>query len=142
MILKIWLNSFKIYWRSFSNKLDFMLNIAFIVLLIVILIPNGYTSIFLLKILFLFRLIRILKILYAIDFYQLIAKTFANLIPVILPFIGVGFFIFYFYAMIGIQLFGGLIYAQNPKIYNDASLNILYVNNNFNDVPSAMITLF
>jgi len=49
---------------------------------------------------------------------------------------------YYIFSLIGVQMFGGKVYAENPKIYNDSSLSPSYVFNNFNDFASGLMTLF
>ena len=49
---------------------------------------------------------------------------------------------YYIYSLIGIQLFGGMVYAENPDIYKTLNVPYSYVYNNFNDFPSGLVTLF
>lgn len=70
---------------------------------------------------------------------KLIMETFVNLISPMMGLCHVVFTIFLFFGIIGELLFGG-------KINADSMVNIeappLYKMMNFNDMPSAMITLF
>jgi two pore calcium channel protein len=52
------------------------------------------------------------------------------------------FIIYYIYAMIGIQCFGGEIYQGNPMLANTTFANTGYYPFNFNDFDSGMVTLF
>jgi len=49
---------------------------------------------------------------------------------------------FYIFATLGEQLFGGLIWEDNPKLENSAFASSSYFVINFNDFPSGLVTLF
>jgi hypothetical protein len=54
----------------------------------------------------------------------------------------VTFVLFFMFAVIGDRMFGGQMSTQNHKIFRDSSIPDLYVEMNFNDLGSSIVTLF
>lgn len=74
--------------------------------------------------------------------YRKIIATFFTLIPSLTPYLAIIFCIMCLYCSLGLQLFGGLVYANNPKLEGTSFKNEDYLVFNFNDYPSGMVTLF
>ena len=55
---------------------------------------------------------------------------------------GVILCVFYLFALIGMEMFGGKVYQQNFHIYSDPNLPTDYIFNNFNDFGGGLMTLF
>lgn len=90
----------------------------------------------------LLRVFRVLKLLDGVKQYRIIFNTFRNLIPIFGTLMGIMITTFYFFSLLGVSLFGGMIYKENPDIYKDKTVPITYVYNNFNDFPNGLLTLF
>lgn len=54
----------------------------------------------------------------------------------------VTFMLFFFFAIVGDRIFGGKISNLEKEIFRDSSVSDLYVEMNFNDLGSSMVTLF
>jgi hypothetical protein len=82
---------------------------------------------------------RLLVLLDEIPSYHIIFQTAKALAYPFATLLGVLFILFFFTAQIGVAIFGGIIYKDNPLL-----TNILehYECNNFNDMASAFVTLF
>ncbi|CAL5336756.1 unnamed protein product [Camellia sinensis] len=80
--------------------------------------------------------------------YRAFVATFLTLIPSLMPFMGIIFCILCIYCSLGLQIFGGLVNAGNPKLEgtdlsdNDFLDKGSYLLFNFNDYPNGMVTLF
>jgi hypothetical protein len=131
------------YLENYSRKLDLVLNLATASITLYYFV-DGQTEdqITLLKFLSLFRLFRILNLLAEVPQYSIIFKTFVNLIPLFGTLMGVLLTLFYTYCLLGMEIYGGLIYPENPDLFNDADINILYTYLNFNDFANGLLTLF
>ena len=75
---------------------------------------------------------------------QIILDTIKSLLHPIFWLASVQMIIFYFFAQIGIFMFGGLVKKELTNVFNTGSDSIpsLYYLNNFNDLLSAYLTLF
>lgn len=93
------------------------------------------------------RVLRLVRLLTAIKRFQLLGRITAEILPDAVPVIAILFIIMYFFAAVGVQLYGGLI-TRDPS--NRLSWLLLgtdfadneYWANNFNDMISAMNVLF
>ena len=142
MIIKIGVFGWNGYWEVFTNKFDCIINIISLILIIVVFVPNDYDNTMIVKYFMLLRLLRVLSLLGEVEQYRIIFSTFVSLIPHYMQLLGVLTSIFYIFSLIGVQIFGGLIYKENDDIYSDASIPSDYIYNNFNDFPSGLLTLF
>lgn len=61
-----------------------------------------------------------------------------NLIPSLTPYLAIIFCVMCLYCSLGLQSFGGLVYANNPKLEGASLKNDDYVLFNFNDYPSGI----
>merc|ERR1712194_407815 len=91
------------------------------------------------------RLLRILRLLRVVKSFRVIVQTSVVMLPIAI--VKVLLCVMYTFAVLGTQLFGGLI-NLDPSSPSAALLNTSdygqagYYANNFNDMPSAMTTLF
>ncbi|PON49665.1 Parvalbumin [Parasponia andersonii] len=163
MALKIYAYGFENYWRDGQNRFDFL--ITWIIVIgetITFASPQELT--FLsngewIRYLLLARLLRLIRILMYVRRYRAFIATFLTLVPSLMPYLGTIFCILCIYCSLGVQVFGGIVNAGNPKLEatdlsddelpcND-SVNelefldkISYLLFNFNDYPNGMVTLF
>lgn len=125
----------------FTNKFDCVINLISLILNIVV-FSSGNDNTLIVKYFMLLRLLRVLSLLGEVDQYRIIFSTFVSLIPQYMRLLGVLTSIFYIFSLIGVQIFGGLIYKENDDIYDDGGIPSNYIYNNFNDFPSGLTTLF
>ncbi|KAL3701106.1 hypothetical protein R1sor_019128 [Riccia sorocarpa] len=146
LALKVLVYGFSNYWRSGLNRFDF-----FVTWIIVIgetlaaFLPNGlpfFTNREWIRYLLIARLLRLVRGLLLIERYRVKVMTFINLIPNLLPYLGINFFLMCIYCTIGMQLFGGVVYDGNPKLEQTTMFENDYMVFNFNDYGSGMVTLF
>jgi len=74
--------------------------------------------------------------------YKKIVVTFLTLIPSLTPYLGIIFSVMCLYCSLGLQIFGGLVYEDNPKLEGTKLKDNDYLVFNFNDYPTGMVTLF
>jgi hypothetical protein len=90
----------------------------------------------------LFRLLRVLRVLGTVERFNVIFATFLRLIPAFSTLFGVLWAIFVLYAEVGVGLFGGKVMYNSTALAPTLYANSTYFANNFNDFPSALVTLF
>jgi len=89
------------------------------------------------------RVLRLFRLLTALKQFQLIGKVSAEILPAARGIFGLLFLLLYFYAVLGMQLYGGLI-SRNPDdkfahlILGSDFAESNYWANNFNDMLSGM----
>jgi len=88
------------------------------------------------------RLLKLLVLLYEVKAMAVIFDTIKSLIGPINYLFAVMLTIFYVFAQIGMEVFGGKVYSNSPTISHDASIPHYYYLCNFNDIVSAYVTLF
>jgi len=101
-----------------------------------------YTTIFYFEVTIFIRILRVLSLLYEIQTIRVIQETIINLIGSFLSLICVQLTIFYAFAAIGVQAFGGLIVSDSAELISDPEIPPGYELCNFNDFGSAFVTLF
>jgi len=142
MVLKILTFGPSVYFRQMLNVLDTLLNITCGVMLVVYFSQDGYNNYEYMKYLTVLRLLRVLKLIGQVKEYSIIFRTFFSLLPIFGTLLGVMTVVFYLFNLLAIEVFGGLVYPENPLIYSDPSIPFGYVHNNFNDFGSGLLTLF
>lgn len=88
------------------------------------------------------RMIKLLALFYEIRVTRIIVETIRNLLKPMLNLCSVLFVIFYIFAVLGMFLFGGKITKNNKLIQDNSSIPDNYHLLNFNDFPSAIMTMF
>jgi len=74
--------------------------------------------------------------------YRVIMSTPWQLLPALATYAAIQFMLFYIYAIVGMDLFGGLIREDNPDLVGTVFADSGYYLNSFNDVFYAYVTLF
>jgi len=77
--------------------------------------------------------------MYEFEELRLITTTLGHLLKPMMKMIAVLFIIFYFFALVGMKMFGGRILKNGEGIKDTPSM---YYVNNFNDLFSSLVTLF
>jgi two pore calcium channel protein len=109
--------------------------------------PNDYSDSRLVRLIVMARVLRLIRLLTAMKRFQLIGMISAEILPEAASVMLVLFFLMYFFAALGMQLYGGLVTRDpnNPLSYlildTDFSDNGYWANN-FNDMFSGMNVLF
>ncbi|XP_028063812.1 two pore calcium channel protein 1B-like [Camellia sinensis] len=99
-------------------------------------------SVYKIRYLLLARMLRLIRLLMQVQRYRAFVATFLTLIPSLMPFMGIIFCILCIYCSLGLQIFGGLVNAGNPKLEGTDLSDNDYLLFNFNDYPNGMVTLF
>mmetsp|Transcript_13705 Transcript_13705/g.23372 ORF Transcript_13705/g.23372 Transcript_13705/m.23372 type:complete len:337 (-) Transcript_13705:187-1197(-) len=88
------------------------------------------------------RALKLMTLLYEVRNMRIIIETMRNLVMPLLNLLGVLLIIYYFFALLGMFMFGGRIRKGMPEIVNDPGIPDNYYLDNFNDLLSSLITLF
>ncbi len=131
------------YASSKNNLFDGFVTIASLVTAIIVVSPGILDSNNIVRVLVLFRVLRFLRLIGRVPGYRALIGTYVAILPVlsrpVLP-ICVGT---YFFAELGMSLFGGLLYPANPRLIGSFYGNAgYYFVSTFNDFWSAWSTLF
>ncbi|PIN25829.1 hypothetical protein CDL12_01426 [Handroanthus impetiginosus] len=149
MALKVYAFGFENYWRDGQNCYDFIVTWVIVIgETATFLSPRGLT--FLsngewIRYLLIARMLRLIKLLMHVKQYRAFVATFFTLIPSLMPYLGTIFCVLCIYCSLGVQIFGGIVNAGNPKLVgtdledNEYPFYLLF---NFNDYPNGMVTLF
>jgi two pore calcium channel protein len=109
--------------------------------------PNAYDDSRLIRYVIMARVLRLLRLLFALKYFQVIGGISAEIMPLAANVILLLFCIMYVFAALGMHLFGGMISRDpsNPLSYlvlnTDFSDNDYWANN-FNDMISSLNVLF
>uniref|UniRef100_A0A453FDE7 Ion transport domain-containing protein n=1 Tax=Aegilops tauschii subsp. strangulata TaxID=200361 RepID=A0A453FDE7_AEGTS len=88
------------------------------------------------------RVLRLTRILLQVQRFRAFVATFFTLMSSLMPYLGIVFCVLCMYCSLGLQIFGGIVYAGNPTLEETDLFNNDYLLFNFNDYPSGMVTLF
>ncbi|KAJ8002346.1 hypothetical protein DPEC_G00178920 [Dallia pectoralis] len=115
---------------------------------------GGYTSRQILDIVFILRVLRLIRVVDSIQRFRAIINTLVRIGPTILTFGQLIVVVYYIFAMVGMELFKGKIrffdaestdpdreFCGNPLLKNSLFAKYNYCKNNFNDVVSSFILL-
>ncbi|KAF7659186.1 hypothetical protein LDENG_00001630 [Lucifuga dentata] len=115
---------------------------------------GGYTSRQILDIVFILRVLRLIRVVDSIKRFRIIINTLIRIGPTILTFGQLIIVIYYIFAMVGMELFKGKIrffeadssdpakaYCGNPLLKDSTFAKLNYCKNNFNNVVSSFILL-
>lgn len=91
------------------------------------------------------KFLRLIFYLYQFEQVALTIRVFYQIMPFLWSFLGMLTIIFFFFATIGSNLFGGRVSNKTPDIYKEKTGLVLPTNYhyiNFNDVPSSILSLY
>lgn len=143
MLLKLVVMSPKGYWSSPLNRFDALVSVASLIVTIIVLVPNAVSDPLLIRVFTLIRVFRLFRILSRLQRFQVlfgaVLRIGAVLVRASLPLL-----IYYtFFALLGMTLYGGLIYEGNPKLIGTSFQAAGYINcSSWNDGYSSFVTLF
>lgn len=130
------------YFKSYCNCFDFLLNLVAILLIYSYLIEDLMTEFVNFDVFTFLRVLSVFTVFSEIGLYQVVFNTLRSVLPSSGNLFGVMISMFYLFSLVGVELFGGKVYAENTDINSDASLPPNYIYNNFNDFASGLVTLF
>ncbi|GFP78768.1 two pore calcium channel protein 1a [Phtheirospermum japonicum] len=120
MALKVYSYGFLNYWRDGQNRFDFVITWVIVI---------GETATFLsprglnflsngewIRYLLIARMLRLIRLLMHVKQYRAFVATFLTLLPSLMPYLGTIFCVLCIYCSIGVQIFGGMVNAGNPKL--------------------------
>jgi two pore calcium channel protein len=145
--LKVMVNGWKKYRETPRNMFDFVVTMSALIATGYVYLPNAYSDSRLIRFIVMARILRLGRLLMSVPAFQMIGKISAEILPAAVGVIMLLFFLMYWFAALGMILYGGLITRDpsNPLSYailnNDFSDNEYWANN-FNDMMSGMNVLF
>ncbi|XP_013399007.1 two pore calcium channel protein 1 isoform X4 [Lingula anatina] len=160
IILKFYVFGCRRFFSRFWNIFDFVVVGAALVarLTNVILQTVGDTgdSQKALEFILILRILRLMKVMEGIERFRVVIITVMNIGPSILTYGGIMFIFYYFFAIIGVELFEGKVsfhgynnitdpsqqFCGNPLLNGTDFYILQYCKNNFNDIVHAMIIMF
>lgn len=115
---------------------------------------GGYSSQQILDIVFILRVLRLIRIIDSFHRFRVLLNTLVNLIPTMLTYAGLLVVVYYIFAVVGMEAFKGRIhfygvnssnpaaaYCGNPALKGSQFAAMRYCRNNFNNLPSAIVLL-
>ncbi|XP_059186453.1 two pore segment channel 3 [Centropristis striata] len=142
--------------HSFWNWFDTLIVISALIATIVnsaVTSSGSYTSRQILDIVFILRVLRLIRVVDSIKRFRTIINTLIRIGPAILTFGQLIVVVYYIFAMVGMELFKGKVsyvsgssdpaqaFCWNPRLNNTAFAKLNYCKNNFNNVVSSFILL-
>ncbi|XP_076585298.1 two pore segment channel 3 isoform X2 [Chaetodon auriga] len=143
--------------HSFWNWFDTLIVISALIATIInsaLKSSGGYTSRQILDIVFILRVLRLIRVVDSIKRFRTIINTLIRIGPAILTFGQLIIVVYYIFAMVGMELFKGKVkfyeegssdpgkaYCGNPLLKGTAFAQLNYCKNNFNNVVSSFILL-
>ncbi|KAK4286162.1 hypothetical protein QN277_002757 [Acacia crassicarpa] len=146
MALKVYSYGFENYWRDGQNQFDFIITWVIVIGETVTFLtpddPDLFSNGEWIRYLLLARMLRLIRLLMHVQQYRAFVATFLTLIPSLMPYLGTIFCVLCVYCSLGVQIFGGIVNAGNPKLDATDLADNDYLLFNFNDYPNGMVTLF
>ncbi|XP_028925827.1 two pore calcium channel protein 1-like [Ornithorhynchus anatinus] len=141
---------------QFWNWFDALIIIAALIATIVntTIKSTTYNSQQILDIVFILRVLRLIRIIDSIQRFRVIVNILINIVPTMLTFGGLVLVVYYIFAIVGMELFRGKIQffdrnstalhaleCGNPALKGSVFARDRYCNNNFNNLASSFIVL-
>lgn len=147
VVLKTTVVGWKRYRESTRNMFDFTITALALVATAYVYYPNMYNNSSLIRFVVMARVLRLGRLLMIFPAFQQLGSITAEILPAAMDIILLLFFLMYWFAALGMLLYGGMITRDplNPLssalLGNDFSDNDYWANN-FNDLVSGMNVLF
>ncbi|KAM9856536.1 two pore segment channel 3 [Aulostomus maculatus] len=159
ILLKLYVFEPKAFFskHSFWNWFDTVIVVAALIATIInsaMKSAGGYTSRQILDIVFILRVLRLIRVVDSIKRFRTIINTLIRIGPAILTFGQLILVVYYIFAMVGMELFKGKVtfygedsddparaYCGNPLLKGTTFALLGYCKNNFNNVVSSFIVL-
>uniref|UniRef100_A0A671VQH0 Two pore segment channel 3 n=1 Tax=Sparus aurata TaxID=8175 RepID=A0A671VQH0_SPAAU len=143
--------------HSFWNWFDTIIVVAALIATIInsaMKSSGDYTSRQILDIVFILRVLRLIRVVDSIKRFRTIINTLIRIGPAILTFGQLIIVVYYIFAMVGMEIFKGKVkfyeadssdpakaYCGNPSLKGTPFAQLNYCKNNFNDVVSSFVLL-
>jgi len=133
------------YWLSTDNRFDFTSTMILAGAGVAFLSDNADRAILqYFNMVRLLRIVRLLKALNNIPSYRMQVEVISKMVGTCWDVLMMNVLVIYLWSAAGMQLFGGELYASNPRLQ---SQDLAYFKNhyeiyNFNDLPLGVVTLF
>ena len=143
IFVKVSVYGWKVYADNLRNVFDFTVTILAVASSFMVYYPNDYSDSRLIRMVVMARVLRLVRVLTTVTSFKLLLKVTAEILPAAASVALVLFFLLYFFATLGVQLYGGMVSRdpENPLSYlildTDFSDNDYWANN-FNDMFSAV----
>lgn len=146
-LLKIMVEGWKRYKESTRNTFDFIVTVSAVIATAYVYYPNAYSDSRLIRFVVMARVLRLGRLLMIVPQFQLLGEITSEILPAAVDVVMLLFFLMYWFAAMGMILYGGLITRdpENPLsevILGNAFSDNDYWANNFNDMMSGMNVLF
>ena len=158
IVLKLYAFGFQAFVRKMWNVFDVVVVGSALIITIVLaaLDQTHHTSEVALDFLMVLRVIRIFKIFHTVTRFRIVINTILHILPSMATYGGVLLVFYYFFAIIGMELFANKIkyygysdtllpgqqYCGNYRLQESEFYKNHYCKNNFNDLFSSLVTLF
>ncbi|XP_024358614.1 two pore calcium channel protein 1 [Physcomitrium patens] len=139
-VLKVCIQGWKFYWSIHVNRFDFV--VTFLIVAVQAVSHFHDDARIWVSYLIMARSFRVLALVTMISRWRLMGETLVHVIPATAPILVLQFLVCSHFALLGMHLFGGLIYKENAALaYTEYAQHEFYAFN-FNDYASAMATCF
>uniref|UniRef100_A0A7I4BQ85 Ion transport domain-containing protein n=1 Tax=Physcomitrium patens TaxID=3218 RepID=A0A7I4BQ85_PHYPA len=139
-VLKIYGQGWKSYWHTHVNRFDFIVTILILAVQAASLFYVDVRS--WVTYLIIARCFRVLALVTMISRWRLMGETLVHVIPATAPILALQFLVCSFFSLLGMHLFGGLIYKDNPALKDTEYERHQFYAFNFNDYAAGMATCF
>jgi len=140
---KLLVYSWPNYWASGENKFDFVVSVTlFLIGICTLFHPFGGLSHDIMRYFNILRILRMMKLLMQVPRFERMSNCIVKLVLIssdIAVLMGLTVWMF---AAVGVQMFGGLLYAENPVLVKSEYVKAGYDVLNFNDLWGGFETLF
>jgi two pore calcium channel protein len=145
--LKMTVFGSRTYFEQAKNVFDFVITVLAVMCSVLVYVPNKITDSRVIRMVVMARVLRLLRLLTSSKRFQLIGTISAEILPQAKSVLLILFFLLYFFAVAGTQLYGGMITRDprnplSPLVLNTDFGDNDYWGNNFNDMISAVNVLF
>lgn len=142
-VSKILVQGWKRYLDSAKNVFDFWITVMAVSSSVIVYYPNEFSDSRLIRMILTARVLRLIRLLSALKSFQLIGRISAEILPAASSVITVLFLSMYFFAALGMQLYGGMITRDPSNPMSELQLGSEYADssywaNSFNDMLSGM----
>ncbi|OQR85014.1 Two-pore ion channel [Achlya hypogyna] len=144
LVLKVLVEGRAAYWASIKNRFDAVVTVSVVAIDIYALWSANAASRVLVQILLVTRCLRLFRLIFSVQRYRIFCMTWLRLLPFgkhVVVFLSA---FMYFFAALGMHLFGGLISQERLQTTCPDSpfTRSHYAPNNFNDMASGCVLLF
>ena len=147
MTIKILVFGTRTFFENIKNIFDLTITVMSVVSSIIVYYPNKISDSRLIRMIVMVRVMRLMRVLTVMKPFHLIGAVSVEILPKVTHVFLILFYVMYIFAAIGVDLYGGMI-TRDPAnrlsyfLLNTNFSNNEYWANNFNDMLSAMNTLF